>query len=253
MSAAGLEVEFPSWVPPRIRQAAAEIARSGHVPAAVVYRFAVDARMESVWQEFSKRVRDGYQPTTARFYPATLPPQCDSWASLAAHLREHAAKERSLGRDAEAEKLERTAAAVAHRDRVGVTFDPPPDMQHDMALSALFTIAVARFWQQPETATLKELEQRVAAAREAGRADVARAFEGLLDDPGARRFIVARRRTDPRLEAYVEAMTIECRRLFGHDLPGIVATLTNVAFERNDITRDRARALTKVRQLKKSA
>ncbi len=253
MSTADLGVEFPSWVPPRIRQAAEQLALSKLVPAAVVRRFSVDARMESVWQDLSKLARDGYQPTTARFYPATLPPQCDSWASLAANLREYAAKERSFGRDAEAEKLEQTAAAVADRDRAGVSFEPLPDMKHDMALAALFTLAIARFWQQPETATLKELEARVAFERTLGRVDVARAFERLPNDPVASRFIVARRRTDARLEAYVEAMTIECRKLFGNDMPGIVATMTNVAFERNDISRDRVRALVKVRQPKKSA
>ena len=253
MSVARGEYAYPSWLPPKVQQAVRKIALSGRVPPEIVYRFATDTRMESVWRELGKRTRDGYQSTNAPFYSATLPQQCDSGAALAVHLREHAAKERSLGRDAEAEKLERIAAEVADRDRVGMTFDPPPDMKHEMALAALFTVAIARFWQHPETATLKELEERVAAEREAGRVDVAKAFEGLLDDPGARRFIVTRRRTDARLEAYVEAMTIACRELFGHDLPGIVATLTNVAFERNDITRDRVRALTKVRHLKKSA
>ncbi|NOT39103.1 MAG: hypothetical protein HOP13_01275 [Alphaproteobacteria bacterium] len=253
MSAADLEFEFPSWVPPRIRQAAVQIASSGQVPVLVVSRFATDARMRGVWQELGKKKRDDYQRTNTPSHPGTPPPQCDTWASLATSLRAHAAKERSFGRDAEAEKLEQTAAAVADRDRAGVSFESPPDMKHDMALAALFTLAIARFWQRPETATLKELQARIAFEREIGRLGVAKAFESLLGDPVAHRFIVARRRTDARLEAYAEAMTIECRKLFGQDMPGIVATLTNVAFARNDITRDRVRALTKVRPSAKSA
>lgn len=170
MSSTGLEQAYPSWLPPRIQRATDQLALAGLVPASIVHRFATDARMEDVWRELDKRTRDSYRPTSVPFYPATLPPQCESWAALAVHLREHAAKERSLGRDTKAEELEQLASLAARLDRVGVAFDPPPHMRHEMALAALFVTAIARFWQQPERAASPPLDPPASPNRYALRA-----------------------------------------------------------------------------------
>jgi len=57
-----------------------------------------------------------------------------------------------------------------------------------------------------------------------------------------------RHRTEPRLEAFVEGMGMGMRSIFGKNLPGVIATITNVTFPKVDLNRDRVRAILETRQ-----
>jgi hypothetical protein len=55
--------------------------------------------------------------------------------------------------------------------------------------------------------------------------------------------IVERSRTDPCLRGFVRCAVHSCRAFFGSSLYSTVATLTNVTFDRHDMTAGRVRAL----------
>jgi hypothetical protein len=59
------------------------------------------------------------------------------------------------------------------------------------------------------------------------------------DDP----VVVERQRAEPRLRGLVIALSLELSELYGATRPGLVATLANVALDRDDVTRDRVRML----------
>ena len=248
-------IDFPDWIPARIRGTATEIVRSGLAPLPVVRRLATDPRMHALWQELGKRTRERekYKATEQRFYAAELSPRSLSWKSLADTFVSQAAKVRALGHDARARELEQIAEVAMVLEPHAVRCEPPTDMKHEMAEVSLFVDAVARAADGSETITRAELNRLIALERQNGCLTVAGAYEQLARDPVDSRFIVERRRTEARIEAFVESMALSCQRYFGQDLPGIIATLTNVAFERNDLDRYRIRAILKPKPSPKSA
>jgi hypothetical protein len=238
---------------PRLRAVAEKLIAEGHAPVSVVRRLACDERMRGVWSELNKRERDDYRKTDRPVYQATLPSAASSLLDLSVAIEKQAARERGFGRAEQADKFERAASLVKSLDRFSVRHVPSAEMRHEMALVALFIFAIARFVQKPETVTERELNAIVATEQAKGRDDVAAAYEALAQDPIESRFIVKRRRTDPRVEAYVESLALECRKLFGQDLYGVVATITNVVFDQHDMTDARIRTILRARTPAKSA
>jgi hypothetical protein len=59
--------------------------------------------------------------------------------------------------------------------------------------------------------------------------------------------IVERDRGDPTVRGFVRLAVIACRTTFGSPLYSTVATITNVVFDRGDITRDRVYSLVRER------
>lgn len=246
-------IDFPDWVPARVGGAAIEIARVDLAPLPIIRRLATDPRMRAVWQELGKRRREEYKATEQRVYAAELSPQSLSWESLAHDFASRATKMRALGNDPRAGELETIARVAMVLEPHAVRCEPPTDMKHEMAEVSLFVDAVARAADGSETITRAELNRLIALERQNGCLTVAGAYEQLARDPVDSRFIVERRRTEARIEAFVESMALSCQRYFGQDLPGIIATLTNVAFERNDLDRYRIRAILKPKPSPKSA
>lgn len=247
------KIQFPAWLSPRLGAVAEKLIAEGRAPVSVVRRLACDERMRGVWAELNKKERDDYRKSDRPFYQATLPPAAASWTALSVATEKQADVERRFGRTEQAEKFQRVAALMKLLDPFSVRHDPSAEMQHEMALSSLFCFAAARFVQQPETVTERELNAIVLTERSNGRDDVAVAYEGLAQDPVESRFIVKRRRTDARLEAYVESLALDCRNLFRKDLYGVIATITNVVFDRNDMTDARIRTILRARTPAKSA
>lgn len=247
------EIPFPAWLSPLTCMAANMIVAANVAPIDVVTRLACDERMRTVWAELRKNVRDDYRTTDRPVYQATLPPEAESWSALSDAMREQAGVENGFGRTARASQFQRAAGPMSLLDPFSVKHVPSPEMLHEMALATLFTSVLACFVQKPETVTLKELNIRIATEREIGRDGVAEAYESLKSDPVNRRFIVNRRRTESDIEGFVEALALEFVKLFGQELPNLIATITNVMFERNDMTRDRIRAILKTKTPAKSA
>jgi hypothetical protein len=66
--------------------------------------------------------------------------------------------------------------------------------------------------------------------------------QGLISNP----WIVKRgSKADPRLRGSVIDLVITCRSLFGNDLPGIVANIASVAFNREGVTEATVRGIAK--------
>lgn len=239
--------QCPDWTPLRVCQAAELMV--GLAPMSVIVRFLADPRMEGVWRELDKRKRVDYQKSEQPVYGVTLPEMSKSWTATATAIRTHAIRERRLGRDERAGQLEAIVGGINRLDMVRRSreFVPPPGMEIDCAKVVLFVTAVARYCDDRATVTRKEFDALVADAQANGRHDVAAALEELRKDKFQCRLIVERRRTDASLEAFVEALTQTCRELFGHELPGLVAILTNVGFERDDMSRYKVRAITRTK------
>jgi len=90
-------------------------------------------------------------------------------------------------------------------------------------------------------------EQRVRGYFDHRLLDAAFAYEELADDavgPLGTAVLVSRKpRSEPRLKGFVMALASTTQVLFGAPLCGTVATLTNVALERSDITDDKVRKI----------
>ena len=63
------------------------------------------------------------------------------------------------------------------------------------------------------------------------------------NDPTNKQYLVDRQRTDARIEAFVKALATETAKIFGSPLYGVLAILTNIAFEGSGYDQQRIRAL----------
>ncbi len=77
--------------------------------------------------------------------------------------------------------------------------------------------------------------------------DAALAYEELADDAvgslGTIVLVSRKPRSEPRLKGFVMALASTTKVLFGVPLCGTVATLTNVALNRSDVTGDKVRKM----------
>jgi hypothetical protein len=204
--------------------------------------------MESVWQELSKHQREEYVTTAKPFHPATLPQAVESWADMAAALRSRAAEYGELGGAALAAKYEKRALAAEERHRARASGASSDAERHEVALAIIFTVAVALYREGLKTVTQRELDQHVEALRSAGRNEIAAAYERHAEKPAVARFFVERKRTNARLEAFIEGLAGQTNPLFGKPLYGVIATIANIAFERSDLDRQHVRAILKTRR-----
>ncbi len=200
-----------------------------------------------MWQELSKRQREDYLATDRPFHPSVLPAAVESWASLAAASRARARAYAELGDDVSAAEYERQAVLADERHKRRPPGEITPEQRHQLALATLFTLAVFTYLDGLRTMSRKDVDGVVSDLQEAGKECVAAAFRRHAAMPQVAPFLVTRRRTDPRLEAFVERIAHETTRLFGSALYGVIATITNVAFERSDPDRQTIRAILKPR------
>lgn len=252
MSLQRSNVKAPDWVPFVVDRVAqrlgAEFRAEGRADLiAVLRRLIFDGRMQKVWRELTKRRRENYVSTERPFHPSTLPQAVELWAATAAALRRRAAEYRELGDEIIACEFEHEAALAQARHQNDTSQQITDPQRHDLALVMTFFLAVAHYLAGAKTVTQKEFNAHVDRLRAAGKMGIVDALERHAADPQVARFIVKRRRTDPRLEGFVEAVASEVAALFGDQFYGVIATLANVVFERCDLTRQRIRAILKVR------
>lgn len=245
-----VEIKTPDWLPAAVlAMANFLVGMAPDLPAdteAVLTRLLIDERMKGVWQELGKHKREG-APTAERFYKAVLPAAVQSWAGLAEAWRGRATDYRALGDEATATRYEDYAVAAEARQ---ASHPPQPlneEEQRGMVLAMVFTLAVSSYLGGLEMVSRTALQRHTDDLRGRGQGLVADALEDQTKNPESAKFIVNRKRSDPRINAFVEGMAKEMRTMFGQDMPGVIATITNVAFDRSDYDRDRIRALLKAR------
>lgn len=245
-------IEVPVWVPARVAQTARFIfdqfqSTDEAEAIAALTRLTCDVRMRDVWQDLDKRVRRDHRPTEKPFYRSTLPAAVESWGSLAAAWRARARQYRELGDALTAEGYEQNAAAMEEFDRKHPPTALAAEERHQLALATFFAMAVAAYQDRSRTVSRAEVNRVISDSVNKSREGQAAAYRRAAADPDVSRLIVARHRTDSRLEAFVETLARWTTQIFGVPLYGIIATTANVAFERTDLDRQRIRAMLKTR------
>ena len=245
-----VEISTPDWLPAAVLEVANLVAEMApDMPAdveAVLRRLVLDERMKGVWQELGKHKREG-APAAERFYEAVPPAAVRSWAETAKALCVRAAEYWALGDEFTALHYEYEAAAAAGRERDGTVVPLNDDDERGIVLATVFTLAFSLYTSGHGVVSGRDLERRASDLRAKGRASIADALGRQAKSPEGAKFIVNRKRSAPRINAFVEGMAKEMRTMFGQDMPGVIATITNVAFDRSDYDRDRIRALLKDR------
>jgi hypothetical protein len=148
-----------------------------------------------------------------------------------------------MGGEADACRLEEWADTVSGSD--GEAPDTPPDAntQADLAMATLFATAVSLILTDLRTVRRSDLDSFIAALRAQRQAKQAEAYERQAALAANTPYIVTRQRTDARIEAFVKGMGNLTRTMFNSNLYGVLATLTNVAFEDAGYDQQRIRAL----------
>jgi hypothetical protein len=160
----------------------------------------------------------------------------------------HRASEyRALGDNAAAARFEDLASKAEAQS----SSDQPAPLsmgdERELVFVLVLVQAFSLYCAGLETVGRADVEERIATLRAAGKPDIAEAFERQAKTPENSRFIVERKRGDQRIRAFVEGMATQMRAMLGQDMPGVIATITNVAFGRSDYDRDRIRALLEIR------
>jgi len=244
------KIKTPRWVPAEVLATANFLVGMAlDMPAdakAALIRLVCDERMKGVWQDLNKYKREG-APTSERFYEAALPEAVQSWAGVAEALRARAAAYRALGDETTATRYEQQAVAAEGREG---NSPPTPLNEGDergIVFAMVFTLVFNLYGSGHGVVSRRDLERRIEDLTARGQASIADALERQAKSPEGAKFIVDRKRSDLRINAFVEGMAKEMRAMFRQDMPGVIATITNVAFDRSDYDRDRIRALLKAR------
>tara|TARA_R110000868_G_scaffold70819_3_gene207983 strand:- start:21718 stop:22461 length:744 start_codon:yes stop_codon:yes gene_type:complete len=243
------QVAAPDWVPPAVVRVAQMILMTGGSlnldSQLALTRLIHDQRMKTVWSELLKHQRDNYRVTQTPFHDSKLPKEIESWDALAQTHRQRAADFRELGGNDEAAWYDNEASFMESRHKQIQNSEITLEQRRELALVDLFSRAVAAYASGTETITRKEFGQYLGELRASGQSGVADAYERQASSEVGSRFLVDRRRTDARLEAFVETIALETNTLFGQPHFGTIATITNVTFDRSDFSRQRIRTILK--------
>jgi hypothetical protein len=270
-------IRIPEWVPRPVAHLAHfmyeqetrhEVA-TGSIE--LLRRLACDPRMEGVWAELLKRKRAKYRTTADFFHPAGSGLQF--WTPEARSRLRRANAIRSLGDgepSAEAKHLETSALLeeFAGTECLFPRYEGQPEIprQH-LALMVLFhqTFAFAR--QKPRAVSQSDaqttrnhyvamakriLADNIELQRLRGYPDerlerAASAYleraDGLAPRSGSPLLVNRKHGRNESIKGFVLELAATTRAIFGASLFGTVATLTNVAFDRTDITAGQIRRM----------
>jgi hypothetical protein len=262
----GLHVDsdkkLPHWLPPSVLHTAnriyAQVSTEDEPGKAMelLDRLTFDPRMENVWNELRKKKRKSYKSSDEYVHPAgySFSGQVRTRQRQALDLSERGGETDRK----EAKRLEQEAALIDHLPD-GFTFTSQ-EQEQDAALGYLFyhaywyvlrpsplisaseaNEALGQIW---SLATSLRLDAE--KLRSFGMEDealelkrIARRCEeqSFWDDPQDDcPWLVARHRGDDHLRAYVLGLSDITRLLFRTPLYGVLAAITNVALNRDDIT-----------------
>jgi hypothetical protein len=192
-----------------------------------------DERMKSVWDEIGKHKRIRHVTSEQWFYSVHLPAETESWPNLARALRQEENKLRELGDRSGADRFNSLATGDAHPEL-------PPQ---ELAKAMIFALVLGLFSAGLHTVRKSDFNGLIARLRAEGKEPEAEAYLRQAQDPKNKQFLVDRQRTDARIEAFVKGLATETRKIFETPLYGILAILTNVAFEGAGFNQQRIRAL----------
>jgi hypothetical protein len=215
-----------------------------------------------------QKKRSSYQATSNYYHPAHYYP-----ASRATYNRKHAAKLREKGgidNEFKASHLESEAEIFEHPPHI--EWDHPQWSEQDRALQYLFQHAYEYALNIPiQLISRTEInesiaERRGAASRLRNEAKNLRSFgmetealeleriarwcdeDAIWIDPDEEDpWLVQRHGDDPQLRGLVVWLSTVVRRLFGESFSGILATIANVALDRNDVTTPQVREMLRSR------
>ena len=119
--------------------------------------------------------------------------------------------------------------------------------RHDLALASVLFFTVSGFCMGLKSSSHKDVERSITELRSTGQIERAETYEREAKEPKNAQFIVERRRTDARIDAFVQGLALRMREFFGRELPSVLAIITNVTFDRTDLSRDRIRVILRVR------
>jgi hypothetical protein len=236
----------------------------------ILHRLTLDPRMKRVWDELLKKKRLKDRKTEQYLHPtATSDGGKRFWSFRARSLQSRAEELRKRGEGREADRVQVRATLVEMEvpnifSRLQrAKFEP-----QEQGLIFLFYTAFKFAQETPQSVSVAE--ERKAAGRframaKTIRADVAAqkqrmsgyfdhrlldaacAYEELADDAvgslGTVVLVSRKARSEPRLKGFVMALASTTNVLFGVPLYRTVATVTNVALNRSDVTGDKVRKM----------
>jgi hypothetical protein len=271
-------IRIPDWVPRPVAHLAHIMYeqetrhRAGTGSVELLRRLACDPRMKGVWAELLKRKRAKYRTTADFFYSASSGPQT-FWTSEARSRLRRANVIRSLdngGLRAEIKHLETPAllAEFAETACLFPRYEGQPEIpRQQLALAFLFHQAFAFARQKPRPVSRTEaqaarsyylkmakciLADNTEQQRLRGFPDerLSRAVfacmelaDGVAPAPGSPLLVKRKHGRNELIEGFVLELAATTKAIFGASLFGTVATLTNVAFDRADITASQIRKM----------
>jgi hypothetical protein len=259
-------LEFHDWIPPYIRDVAQVIYIDANTPQDIelLRRLVLDPRLERVWNELLKKKRKDYKRVDQYVHPVTE----GAWSFRARLLQSRAVELRKMGENTRADCIELRALLQE--------FDVPNLFNRlsvrelslqERGLSFLFYTAFSLARPAPLSLSVAQTrnatlpfsvmadrlradaaeQQRLRGFSDQRLLEAAVAYDELAEDAGGplgTTVVVNRKsRGDVQRRGFVKALASTTQAVFGHSLYGTVATLTNVALKRNDITAEKVRKM----------
>ena len=237
----------PDWTPAIVCEMANYLAPLlVNAPAEVkvlLFRLVWDERMKSVWEEIGKHKRIRHVSSEEWFYSAHLPAETESWSSLASSLRREENNLRDLGDRVAADRFSSWAAGAEARAATAGSNARPDIPPQELAMAVILALVLSHFSAGLRTVRKSDFNALIARLRAEGKEREAEAYLRQANDPTNKQYLVDRQRTDARIEAFVKGLATETTKIFGSPLYGVLAILTNVAFEGAGYDQQRIRAL----------
>jgi hypothetical protein len=261
--------QFPEWLnDPAVRHEASDLwtklptEKDPAKSEEVLWRLISDRRMDRVWREIYKESRGDHPPTGQYSNPAYV-----TNASVAAAKRRLAAELRNktgMINEREAKFLEAEAAVL---ERLG---DPPADprwSEQDRAVQYFLRHTFRNFLDlkpvilsdlKAKMNKLREvvegLHRQAATLQSLGKESDAQKLEEIASDcdkearnmipkNGDNPWVIIRQSEDVELRTFVIDLSITTTILFRKELHSTLATVANVVFDRQDVTRSKVREI----------
>jgi hypothetical protein len=260
-------VKLPDWTPPIVCQLVTYLLRmrADRQPdlLPLLKRLTSDFRMRKVWTELLRRKRIDYAPTHEYLHPVSEAGPHLSWTQRTQSLRRRAAELRKRGGTGleEAARLETLARLIQLTEtKLLVPWSGEPSPQ-DLALACFFNQVVELAQSSPKAVPVRKAKtarrRYITMAKQllidAGEhADqrllhAAYAYEELADlaaPPVSSPLVVPRnQRRDATLKGFVITLADVTNQIFHAPLYGTIATVTNVTFDRDDMTDKKVRRM----------
>jgi hypothetical protein len=259
-------VSLPDWLPPsmidevtRIRDCA--IKKGNRRAFDLLVRLTSDPRMEGVWKRLKQKKRVAHKSTDEFLYPARIKikSRADVYRARAAELRRTSGagnENKAHLLELEATQLEGVPATeinmqwseqdlalrILFTHAYNLALDPPPVVNVAEAHQYLTELRNISARLRNEASKLSELgmeEEALEVERIAANCEEHSYWAELDEEDPLISVVVYRDRNNNSLRGYIAYLAGTTQQIFGQPLHGTLATISNVAFQRTDITPDR--------------